>query len=164
MASTTGTARVATHASCLPFTPALGVLGVGLKTQRNTISVPSEIPPAIPPLIALISLPDLVTPLKPVPYSKPLQALILITAKTNSACSLLKIGSPFPAGKPLIRHSAIPPHTPAKIYYKKIYQTRFCHVLFYIFSLKVFGFCPVWRLKKVPKWLWFWKPRRSDIC
>ena len=52
-----GTARVATQASCLPFTPALGVEGVGLKTQRNVISVPSEMPPAIPPEMWLMAEP-----------------------------------------------------------------------------------------------------------
>lgn len=51
MASTTGTALTATHASCLPFTPALGVEGVGLKTQRKVMVVPSAIPPAMPPEI-----------------------------------------------------------------------------------------------------------------
>ena len=57
MASTTGTALTATHASCLPtcvhciFASDLGVVGVGLKTQRKVMFVPSLIPPAIPPEI-----------------------------------------------------------------------------------------------------------------
>ena len=60
MASTTATARTATHASCLPFWDTLlpsrlmasNVFlfdAVGLNTQRKTIGVPSLIPPAIPP-------------------------------------------------------------------------------------------------------------------
>jgi hypothetical protein len=109
MASTIGTARVATHASCLPFTPALGVEGVGLNTHRNVMGVPSVIPPAMPPLRWLISLPGCVTPWNPVPYSNPLHALMLMIANASAACTLLNIGSPVPARTPVIVHSMIPP-------------------------------------------------------
>ena len=62
MASTTGTARTATQASWRPTfvhctssfctsDNALGVVGVGLKTQRKEMVVPSAIPPAMPPEI-----------------------------------------------------------------------------------------------------------------
>lgn len=66
MASTTGTALTATQASWRPTmtgwsldvqrddvqcTKALGVVGVGLKTQRKVMVVPSAIPPAMPPEI-----------------------------------------------------------------------------------------------------------------
>lgn len=56
-----------------------------------------------------MALPGCVMPAKPVPYSNPLQALILMMAKANSACSLLKMGSPVPAGTPVMVHSMIPP-------------------------------------------------------
>ena len=60
MASTTGTALTATHASWRPtfvhctsslckLASAFGVVGVGLKTQRKVMVVPSAIPPAMPP-------------------------------------------------------------------------------------------------------------------
>ena len=64
MASTTGTARTATQASWRPTmtgwsldvrrddvrcAKAFGVVGVGLKTHRKVMVVPSAIPPAMPP-------------------------------------------------------------------------------------------------------------------
>ena len=81
MASTTGTARVATQASerftILTFTiwslsfsnlvNAFGVVGVGLKTHRKVTGEPSAMPPAIPPEIWLIVEPGWVTPSNPVP-------------------------------------------------------------------------------------------------
>ena len=71
--------------------------------------MPFEIPPCIPPeklvLVvpsalykSLCSLPFILAPQKPLPYSKPLTALMDSMAFPSSACSLSKTGSPKPIG------------------------------------------------------------------
>ena len=131
MASTTGTARTAMQASCLPIASRLIASSplasrliasnvflldaVGLNTQRNVIGVPSLIPPAIPPETSVESperyiwLPRSDTPPNPEPYSNPLQPFILIIAYAMCACNLSKIGSPTPTGTPVTVHRTIPP-------------------------------------------------------
>ena len=48
-------------------------------------------------------------PLKPLPNSKPLTALIDNIDFPSSACNLSKTGSPKPTGTPLITHEITPP-------------------------------------------------------
>ena len=97
--------------------------GVGLIWARSMISLPSLIPPMIPPawLEVLMISPSLtvnpslsVEPFEevtamPSPISTALTAPMDIRAWARRALSLSKTGSPSPAGVPVIRHSITPP-------------------------------------------------------
>ena len=124
--STTTTARATTIGSWRPlismamFSPSLLMVcweaatdGVGLKPARTTISLPSLIPPKIPPawLVSLTMEPSaftwkaslLVSPVavqteKPSPISTPFTAPMETSAFARLASSFSNTGSPTPAG------------------------------------------------------------------
>ena len=98
--------------------------GVGLNAARNTTSLPSVIPPKMPPAwfvalptlpsgfmtnASLFSLPAICAAWNPSPISKPLTAPIEQIAFARLALNLSNTGSPSPAGSPEITHSTMPP-------------------------------------------------------
>ena len=131
--STTTTALGTIIGSCLPFIVISSFSlflftvscfndmdGVGLNAARITISLPSEIPPSIPPALldsltifqfsflngSLFSEPLSLEAPNPAPISTPFTAPNEKSAFPSSASSLSKTGSPIPAGTPLMIHSA----------------------------------------------------------
>ena len=97
--------------------------GVGLTAARNTMLLPSLMPPKTPPawLVFFVSFPSFMTKLslfslpvifaasKPLPISKPLTAPIESIAFPREASSLSNTGSPIPGIMPSTTHSMIPP-------------------------------------------------------
>ena len=84
------------------------------------MSIPLLIPPWIPPdkldcvepsalKISLCSDPFIFAPQNPLPNSKPFTAFIESIALPNSACNLLKIGSPKPTGMFCATQVIVPP-------------------------------------------------------
>ncbi len=98
--------------------------GVGLMAALNTTAEPSLIPPKIPPawLViffafpcpsrqnpSLFALPAALAAASPSPTSKAFTAPMDMTALARQASNLSNTGSPTPAGRPRITHSATPP-------------------------------------------------------
>ena len=107
------------------FTVSCGepIEGVAFTAALSRMSLPSEMPPSIPPAwllffsmppcpgqkASLSSLPRLVLTSKPSPNSTPFTAPILMTAFASSASSLSKTGSPSPGNIPVTRQLTVPP-------------------------------------------------------
>ena len=134
-ASNTGGTRKAIQRSWRPFTEktscspvsqlrvtcSFGVLEVGLIAMRNTSSLPLVMPPTTPPawlvrvrptassIGSLWSTPNILAASKPVPNSTPLTAGMAKTAWLIRLSTEFQNGSPSPTGRPVTRHSTMPP-------------------------------------------------------
>ena len=142
-ASTQGTARTTMHGSCRPGTTSVvsqflarstlccGTLmdGVGLKAAQNTTGMPVVMPPRMPPhwLVFVRTQPSVrqkasfaweprsCANAKPDPKLSPLTAGMPNTARAMRFSTPSNMGSPNPAGSPVMAHSITPPtESPAR--------------------------------------------------